>query len=164
MIKRNESKANQEKSAKSDSRRWATYSLVLVCCLTLASGFFFAARQHFSSIDYGMKNSRLRKQVDELEAEKRRLILAREVSLSPGEIKKAAKKAGMMEAVTSESDVAQLASSTREKAVPTTPATATARSMVIKTAAVSAVPPTVTATYQKPAKVAKVVKKELPTE
>ena len=162
MIKRNESKAKQEKSEKSNFRRWTTYSLVFVCCLTLASGFFFAARQHFSSIDYGMKNSRLRKQVDELEAEKRRLILAREVSLSPGEIKKAAKKAGMIEPVTSESDVAQLASSTREKAVPTTPATA--RSMVIKTAAVSAVPPTVTATYPKPAKVAKVVKKELPTE
>ena len=161
MIKRNESKANQEKSVKSNSRRWATYSLVLVCCLTLASGFFFAARQHFSSMDYGMKNSRLRKQVDELEAEKRRLILAREVSLSPGEIKKAAKKAGMMEPVTAESDVAQLASSTREKAVPTTPAAA--RSMVIKTAAVSAVPPTVTATYQKPER-PREVKKSLPTE
>ena len=161
MIKRNESKAKQEKSAKSNSMRWATYSLVFVCCLTLASGFFFAARQHFSSMDYGMKNSRLRKQVDELEAEKRRLILAREVSLSPGEIKKAAKKAGMMEPVTAESDVAQLASSTKEKAVPTTPAAA--RPMVIKTAAVSAVPPTVTATYQKPER-PREVRKSLPTE
>ena len=33
-----------------------------------------------------MKNSRLRKQIDDLESEKRRLLLAREVSLSPAEI------------------------------------------------------------------------------
>jgi hypothetical protein len=57
-------------------------------------GFFFAARQHFSSIEYGIKNSRLRKQLDELEAEKRRLLLAKEVSMSPIELMKAARKIG----------------------------------------------------------------------
>ncbi len=39
-----------------------------------------------------MKNSRLRKQVDDLETEKRRLLLAREVAQSPNEIKRAALK------------------------------------------------------------------------
>ena len=56
----------------------------------LVAGFFGAARQHFSSIDYGIKNSKLRQQVEELEAENRRL-------LSPGEIKKFAKGFGMVE-------------------------------------------------------------------
>ena len=71
---------------------WRTSLLAFVCMLILVCGIFLAGRQHFSSMDFGMKNSRLRKQVDELEAEKRRLLLAREVSLSPAEIKKAAKK------------------------------------------------------------------------
>jgi hypothetical protein len=57
-------------------------------------GFFFAARQHFSSIEFGIKNSRLRKQLDELEAEKRRLLLAKEVSMSPVELMKSARRIG----------------------------------------------------------------------
>lgn len=69
-----------------------TYFLIFVCGLLTVSGFFFAGRQHFSWMDYGMKNSRLRKQIDDLQAEKRRLLLARETSLAPDEIKKAAKK------------------------------------------------------------------------
>ena len=44
-----------------------------------------------------MKNSRLRKQVDELETEKRRLQIAREVAMSPNEIKRVAKKIGLNE-------------------------------------------------------------------
>jgi AmiR/NasT family two-component response regulator len=70
--------------------------MIVVAGAILVVGFFFAAQQHFSSIDYGIKNSRLRKQIDELEAEKRRLLLAKEVSLSPSEIKKAARKMGFM--------------------------------------------------------------------
>ncbi len=64
----------------------------------LAVGFLFAAWQHFDSMDVGMKNSKLRKQLDQLEAEKRRLIYVREVSLSASEVKKAAKKAGLLDA------------------------------------------------------------------
>jgi hypothetical protein len=37
------------------------------------------------------------KQIEELEADKRRLLLAKEVALSPAEIKKAAKKLGLTE-------------------------------------------------------------------
>lgn len=72
------------------------YSLLGVLCASiLIVGFFFAARQHFASIDYGIKNSRLRKQLDELQAEKRRLLLAKEVSLSPAQIQKAAQRLGL---------------------------------------------------------------------
>ena len=95
MIKRNDHHDQAKK--KETRRRFGAYALFVVCTATLASGFFFAARQHFASMDYGMKNSRLRRQIDQLEAEKRRLILAREVSLSPAEIKKSAKKVGLLD-------------------------------------------------------------------
>lgn len=74
---------------------WRYFLMTVLCGLFLVVGFFFAARQHFSAIDYGIKNSRLRKQIDELETEKRQLMLAKEIALSPAEIKKAAKKMGL---------------------------------------------------------------------
>lgn len=76
---------------------WRYCLTTLACGLFLVAGFFGAARQHFSSIDYGIKNSNLRKQVEELEAENRRLLLSKEIALSPGEIKKFAKGFGMVE-------------------------------------------------------------------
>jgi len=71
--------------------------LTMVCGLILVLGFFAAARQHFSSIDYGIQNAKLRKELDSLKSQKRRLKLTREVSLSPGEIKKAAMQYGLRE-------------------------------------------------------------------
>lgn len=71
--------------------------LTAFCGLLLAAGFFGAARQHFSSIDYGIKNAKLKKQIEELKSEQRRLRLNREVALSPSEIKKSAKKIGFRE-------------------------------------------------------------------
>lgn len=76
---------------------WRYVILSAVCGLILAVGFFGAARQHFASINYGIQNAKLRKQADELRSEQRRLLLAREVSLSPGEIKKNARKIGFTE-------------------------------------------------------------------
>jgi hypothetical protein len=72
-------------------------SLSLFCVGMVAAGFFFAARQHFATMEFGLKNSELRKQAENLEAERRRLILAKEVSLSPGEIKVTASKLGFRE-------------------------------------------------------------------
>jgi len=69
-----------------------------MCGAILVTGFFFAGKLHFSSMDYGIRNSRLRKQLDELESEKRRLLLAREVSLSPAELIKSARKIGFTQA------------------------------------------------------------------
>lgn len=75
-------------------------SLTLTCVGLVAAGFFFAARQHFATMEFGLKNSQLRKQVENLEAERRRLILAKEVSLSPAEIKQTASKLGFREQLT----------------------------------------------------------------
>ena len=144
------------KRQQSGSSRLRSYSLMFVCAAMLVCGFFFAARQHFSSMDFGMKNSRLRKQVDELEGEKRRLLLAREISLSPSEIKKAAKKTGLTTSAPMEGEVAQVVSTTKEKALP--PQVSDTKSMVIKTAAVSPVQAAATASYTKTEKPSKSVR------
>ena len=94
----------QRNEPKNRRGRLKLFLLMFGCLVILVSGFFLAARQHFSSIDYGIRNSRLRKQLDDLEAEKRRLMVSREIALSPAEIKKAAKKYGMTD------DIAEVAS------------------------------------------------------
>ena len=149
MNTRNRTRARRTnaKQTKVGSSRMRTYSLVFLCVLMLVSGFFFAARQHFSSMDFGMKNSRLRRQVDELEAEKRRLLLAREISLSPAEIKKAAKKAGLIEPSAGGGQLAQVVSTTKERALPSV--ASETKSLVIKTASISPVPPAAVAAIVK---------------
>lgn len=72
--------------------RWKLYLTMAVISIVVVAGFFLSGKQHFSSWDYSIRNSRLRKQIDELETEKRRLILAREVANSPNEVKRAAGK------------------------------------------------------------------------
>jgi len=98
MTKRTHPAAKKRERAPRQPRiSWKFYSLTLICGTLLVAGFFFAARQHFSTMDYGIKNSRLRKQIDELEAEKRRLLLNKEIALSPSELMKAARKLGFTE-------------------------------------------------------------------
>lgn len=80
---------------------WRYCLLTLVCGLLLVGGFFFAARQHFSSIDYGIKNSQLKKQKDELETAQRQLLIDKEFALSPISIKKVAKEYGFTEVAAS---------------------------------------------------------------
>src|SRR5687768_1133977 len=86
-------------TAASPSRElpWSFVLLAVICACVVAAGFFFAARQHFTSMEYGLKNSKLREQLQNLEAEKRRLLLAREVAHSPVAISKAARGLGMHE-------------------------------------------------------------------
>jgi hypothetical protein len=68
--------------------------LTIACAAFLATGFFFAARQHFAAMDLGMKNSTLRKQIEEMEGQKRQLVLAREIVRSPAEMKRIAANKG----------------------------------------------------------------------
>ncbi|HEX6279958.1 MAG TPA: hypothetical protein VFZ49_08075 [Pyrinomonadaceae bacterium] len=71
--------------------------LTIACAAFLATGFFFAARQHFAAMDLGMKNSTLRKQIEEMEAQNRQLLLAREMVRSPAEMKRIAVNKGFRE-------------------------------------------------------------------
>ena len=68
MKKRNLPKTKQTREQprrERDPIPWRYCFLTLVAALILVGGFFFAARQHFSSIDFGIKNSKLRKQIEE---------------------------------------------------------------------------------------------------
>ncbi len=150
------------KQKRNDPKRWPTYALMFICGLLLVAGFFLAGRQHFSSMDTGMKNSRLRKQVDELEAEKRRLLLTREVSLSPSEIKKAAKKTGLAEQSTAEPETIQIASVTKDRTSQS--AQITTKPMVVKTAAVEPARPSTAAVLSKATKLISQARKPLSTE
>lgn len=94
---------------------WRYCLTTLACGLCLVAGFFGAARQHFASMDYGIKNSNLRKQVEELQAENRRLLLSKEIALSPGEIKKSAKQFGMVELSASNIEIFSTAEDKKEK-------------------------------------------------
>lgn len=99
MSRKKISQTNQKKRTNRQGSPipWRYCVLTLICGLFLITGFFFAAGQHFSSIDYSIKNSKLRRQLDELEADKRRLLLSKEIALSPSEIKKVARKIGFTE-------------------------------------------------------------------
>jgi len=72
--------------------RWKLYLVMAVISAVIVAGFFLSGKQHFSSWDFSIRNSKLRKQIDELETEKRRLILARETANSPIELKRAISK------------------------------------------------------------------------
>ncbi|MEQ1644428.1 MAG: hypothetical protein ABL959_13355 [Pyrinomonadaceae bacterium] len=147
------------RNADETPQRWRTYLLMGVCLTLLVSGFFFAGRQHFSSMDYGMKNSKLRNEVLKLEAEKLRLVHTREVALSPGEIRKAAKKAGII-GTPDVATVAQISSVTKEKVAPAMPNASTdSKSLIIKTAVVSPAKPDVQTAVLKTAKSPTAVKK-----
>jgi hypothetical protein len=93
------------KNARPDqTQSWQYYATATVCCVVLVAGFFFAARQHFSSMEYGLQNSRLRRQLDELQSEKRKLLVTREVSLSPIELRKAVRRIGFMDSPANHND------------------------------------------------------------
>jgi hypothetical protein len=84
---------------------WRYCFLTLICGALLVGGFFLAARQHFTAIDYGIKNARLRQQKENLEAERQHIKLNREITLSPAEIRKSARKIGFREMTASNIDV-----------------------------------------------------------
>jgi hypothetical protein len=81
-------------TAERNSSTFLYVLLTIACAAFLATGFFFAARQHFAAMDLGMKNSTLRKQIEEMEGQKRQLVLAREIVRSPSEMKRIAANKG----------------------------------------------------------------------
>lgn len=97
MKRRNVNRAYRSNAVPRSSMQWRLVFLTIVCAAIVAAGFFYAARQHFSTMEFGLKNSKLRKQIEDLEAERRRLILAKEVSLSPLEVTRNATSLGFRE-------------------------------------------------------------------
>jgi len=112
---------------------WQNYLLMVICTCLLVGGLFMAGRLHFASMDYGIKNSRMRKQIEDLEAEKRRLLLQREIALSPMEIKKAVNRLPAFKKPIE--GTPELAAAKKD---PGTPAGTDPKPLVVKTVAVSA--------------------------
>jgi hypothetical protein len=88
---------NRKAAVRKEPISWGYFVLTIFCASMMALGFFFVAVQHFVAMDLGFKNSSMRKQIQDLEAEKRRLLLTKEVALSPNAITRAATKFGFRE-------------------------------------------------------------------
>ena len=69
--------------------------VLLSCGVLLAGGFAYAARQHFTTVQYGYRSEELREQRTRLLEEQRRLLLAFEEAASPARLERAAREAGM---------------------------------------------------------------------
>jgi hypothetical protein len=125
MRKRNlpENKSANQVKREKESIPWRYCLLTLFFGVLLVIGFFFAARQHFSAIDYGMKNGELKKRRTELEDENRRLTLAKEEELSISKLEKKAKEYGLVKLGTQATQIASEAKysleNAKEKAVKT---------------------------------------------
>lgn len=90
--------ANQRNSKVRRERDMGALSrlaLLLFCALVLASGFIFAARQHFAAVQYGYKGETLRKERERLLEEQQRLLLEREQASAPVRLESAARKFGL---------------------------------------------------------------------
>ena len=78
-----------------DVRALSRLALLLFSGLVLASGFVFAAQQHFAAIEYGYKSEGLRRERERLLQEKQQLMLKREQAFAPARLALEARELGL---------------------------------------------------------------------
>jgi cell division protein FtsL len=78
-----------------DVRALSRLALLLFCGLVLATGFVFAAQQHFAAVEYGYKSESLRLERDKLLAEKQQLLLKKEQAFAPARLASQARELGL---------------------------------------------------------------------
>jgi hypothetical protein len=78
-----------------DVRALSRLALLLFFGLVLASGFVFAARQHFAALEYGYKSEGLRRERERLLEEQQQLILKREQAFAPARLAVEARELGL---------------------------------------------------------------------
>ncbi len=78
-----------------DVRALSRLALLLFSGLVLASGFVFAAQQHFVAVEYGYKSEGLRRERERLLEEKQQLMLQREQALAPARLAMEARELGL---------------------------------------------------------------------
>jgi hypothetical protein len=78
-----------------DMRALSRLALLLFSGLILASGFVFAAQQHFAAIEYGYKTEDLRRERERLLEEKQQLLLKREQAFAPARLALEARELGL---------------------------------------------------------------------
>ena len=76
----------------------------LFCGLVVAVGFVYAGGRHFAALKLGYQTEDLRRVRDQLEAEQRRFLLAREEAASPARLERAARQLGMQPLQSSQID------------------------------------------------------------
>jgi hypothetical protein len=78
-----------------DVRALSRLALLFVCGLVLASGFVFAARQHFAAVEFGYKSEGLRRERQRLLEEKQQLLLQKEQAFAPARLAVEARELGL---------------------------------------------------------------------
>lgn len=95
-MKRVPSKQRNSKIHRSrDVRALSRLALMLLCGLVLASGFVFAAQQHFEALDFGYKSEGLRLEREKLLDEKQQLMLKKEQAFAPARLATQARELGL---------------------------------------------------------------------
>ncbi len=84
----------RERDRRAFTRQW----VLLACCVVLAAGFIFAARQQIAAVQYGYKSEELRRRRDLLLEEQRRLLLDIEEKSSPATLEQHARELGLQPA------------------------------------------------------------------
>ena len=107
---------NSEIHRDRDLRALYRLALLLLCGLVLASGFVFAAQQHFAAVAYGYKSEGLRRERERLLEEKQHLLLQREQALAPARLATQARQLGLKPLVASQVGT-QNASSPRQLSI-----------------------------------------------
>jgi cell division protein FtsL len=85
-----------------DLRALSRLALLLLCGLVLASGFVFAAQQHFAAVAYGYKSEGLRRERERLLEEKQHLLLQKEQAFAPARLAMKARELGLKPLVASQ--------------------------------------------------------------
>ncbi len=78
-----------------DLRALSRLGLLFLCGLVLASGFIFAARQHFAAVQFGYQSEGLRREREKLLAEKQHLMLKKEQAFAPARLALEARELGL---------------------------------------------------------------------
>jgi cell division protein FtsL len=73
-------------------------AMLLFCGLVLASGFVFAAKQHFAAVQFGYESESLRTERKKLLEENQRLALEKERATAPDKLEPAARRLGLQPA------------------------------------------------------------------
>lgn len=90
--------ANSHVRRERDGRSLARQSLLLACCVVLAAGFVFAARQKIAAVQYGYRTEELRRERERLIEERQRLMVAVEEQSSPAKLEREAQRLGLQSA------------------------------------------------------------------
>lgn len=78
-----------------DRRALRRQAWLLVCCVVLAAGFVWAARQQITAVQYGYRSEELRRERDRLLEDQRRLRFALEERSSPARLERSARALGL---------------------------------------------------------------------